>query len=121
MAKNLRSKISSGDTLIVFDVNNTATEQFLADVGADSHTAVAKDVKEVAEKSVCLISLAIFALFNSNDELFFPKKMYDLSWGCAFCAVLHLILTTHQSQSSDYYQPSPCYEIYKLHCRAKPD
>jgi len=53
MAKNLRSKISSSDTLIVFDVNTEASHQFLAEAGLNSTTAIAKDVKEVAEKSVC--------------------------------------------------------------------
>lgn len=73
MAKNLRSKISSNDTLIVFDVNNTATEQFLVDVGRDSHTAVAKDVREVAEKSVSFLCYP--ADSPSPDELFFPLYM----------------------------------------------
>jgi len=55
MAKNLRGRIASSDTLIVFDVNAKATEQFLAEAGINSTTAIAKDVKEVAEKSVCKI------------------------------------------------------------------
>lgn len=79
MAKNLRSKISSSDTLIVFDVNATATEQFLADVGSDSHTAIAKDVREVAEKSVCSINNLLHP-YHSPDEHVFPI-IYDLSWG----------------------------------------
>ncbi len=57
MAKNLRAKIQESDTLIVHDVNTTATHEFLEEVeeGKDSGwkaTSIAQDVREVAENAV---------------------------------------------------------------------
>jgi hypothetical protein len=52
MAKNLRAKIPAEDTLFVHDVNTAATKKFL-----DEHpqgVRVADNVRELAEKAVCL-------------------------------------------------------------------
>lgn len=49
MATNLRNKIPSSDTMVIHDVNPAVTEQFSKEVG---NVTVAKDVREVAEKSV---------------------------------------------------------------------
>jgi hypothetical protein len=52
MARNLRAKIPAEDTLFVHDVNTTATKKFL-----EEHfqgVRVANNVREVAEKSVCV-------------------------------------------------------------------
>jgi hypothetical protein len=64
MAKNLRAKIPAEDTLFVHDVNTAATKKFL-----DEHpqgVRVADNVREVAEKAVCVIP---FSFSLSNDEL----------------------------------------------------
>jgi hypothetical protein len=54
MAKNLRQKISPSDTLLVQDVNPSATKRFAAEFGNDYDVQVVDTVKEVAEKSVSL-------------------------------------------------------------------
>ena len=61
MATNLRSKISSSDTLIIHDVNPKVTEQFAKEVG---NVTVAQNVREVAENSV-----RIGQLRATNDAL----------------------------------------------------
>ena len=76
MAKNLRSKIPKEDKLVVFDVNNKATEDFLGvfKAGMDTpnvgETTVAKDVRKVAENSVCTRSKHNYLVSMMN--LYFP-------------------------------------------------
>lgn len=50
MAKNLRTKISSSDTMLIHDVNPTVTQSFKEEVG---NVEIAKTVREVAENTVC--------------------------------------------------------------------
>lgn len=50
MAKNLRAKIPSSDTLIVHDRNTEATANFVQEVGAG--VEVANSPRGVAERSV---------------------------------------------------------------------
>jgi hypothetical protein len=57
MAKNLRAKIPTEDTLFVHDVNTAATKKFL-----DEHpqgVRVAANVREVAEKAVSSINICL--------------------------------------------------------------
>lgn len=49
MARNLRAKIGSSDTLTIHDVNPDVTKKFAEEVG---NVTVAKNVREVAEHSV---------------------------------------------------------------------
>jgi hypothetical protein len=49
MAKNLRSKIPSSDTMIIHDVNPAVTDSFAKEMG---NVTVAQSVREVAENSV---------------------------------------------------------------------
>ena len=51
MAKNLRAKIQESDTMVIHDVNTKALEKFKSEVG---NVEVAKNVREVAEKTVCI-------------------------------------------------------------------
>ena len=51
MAKNLRAKIQESDTMVIHDVNSKALEKFKSEVG---NVEVAKNVREVAEKTVCV-------------------------------------------------------------------
>jgi 3-hydroxyisobutyrate dehydrogenase-like beta-hydroxyacid dehydrogenase len=60
MARNLRAKIPVEDTLFVHDVNTAATQKFL-----DEHpqgVRVASNVREVAEKAVCVTLLPLLLL-----------------------------------------------------------
>jgi hypothetical protein len=50
MAKNLRTKINTSDTLVINDVNDTATQKFVEEVGGN--VTIAKTVREVAEQTV---------------------------------------------------------------------
>ena len=50
MARNLRTKISESDTMVIHDVNPTACESLAKEIG---NVEVAKSVREVAEKAVC--------------------------------------------------------------------
>lgn len=55
MARNLRSKISPKDSLVVYDVNRSATQQFMQELEgqeARATTNIAEEPKEVAEESV---------------------------------------------------------------------
>lgn len=52
MAKNLRAKIPESDTMVINDVNDSATQQFVKEVG---NVTIAKTVREVAEQTVCAI------------------------------------------------------------------
>jgi 3-hydroxyisobutyrate/3-hydroxypropionate dehydrogenase len=60
MAKNLRAKIPSSDTLIVHDVNPAVCEQFSSE-HSNSGVEIASAVRDVAEKSVSLFA-SIFAI-----------------------------------------------------------
>lgn len=51
MAKNLRAKLPKDDTLVIHDVNTSATANFTKEVGQKG-VHVAENVREVAEKSV---------------------------------------------------------------------
>jgi hypothetical protein len=73
MAKNLRSKIKESDTMIIHDVNESALKKFKDEMG---NVEIAKDVREVAEKSVCINMRCYKAHFQ--DECF--CSIYDLSW-----------------------------------------
>ena len=53
MAKNLRAKIQESDTMVIHDVNSKALEKFKSEVG---NVEVAKSVREVAEKTVCVLA-----------------------------------------------------------------
>jgi hypothetical protein len=80
MARNLRAKIPAEDTLFVHDVNTAATKRFLEE--HPQGVRVANNVREVAEKAVCVI--AFFS--TAYDELIF--LINDLSWGSLFVALL---------------------------------
>jgi hypothetical protein len=60
MAKNLREKLSKDDTITIFDVNDTATQKFVEEVGGN--VTIAKTVREVAEQTVR------FTLTRGRDE-----------------------------------------------------
>lgn len=55
MAKNLRLKIPVDDSLVIFDVNQSASKMFLEEMGsaASGGVVVAGSVSEVTEQSVC--------------------------------------------------------------------
>jgi 3-hydroxyisobutyrate dehydrogenase-like beta-hydroxyacid dehydrogenase len=57
MAKNLRAKIPAEDTLFVHDVNTAATKKFLEE--HPQGVRVAKNVREVAENAVCVLTFLI--------------------------------------------------------------
>ena len=73
MAKNLRSKIKESDTMVIHDVNEAALKKFKDEMG---NVEIAKDVREVAEKSVCTHVRRYKTCFQ--DERF--CSIYDLSW-----------------------------------------
>ena len=50
MAKNLRAKIPSEDTLFVYDINTESTKKFLEE--NSNGVRIAGTVREVAEKAV---------------------------------------------------------------------
>lgn len=54
MAKNLRTKIPAGDTMIIHDVNPTILEQFQAE---HQGVRIAKDVREVSETADTIITV----------------------------------------------------------------
>lgn len=74
MAKNLRTKIPDSDTMYIHDVNTAALDSFVKEVGK---VTIAKNVREVAENTVCLAS-SLPQLFwekperDSYDDLLFP-------------------------------------------------
>lgn len=61
MAKNLRAKLPADDVVIVHDINEAATSSLAKEFGADMKVLVARNVREVAERSVsrknCLINV----------------------------------------------------------------
>lgn len=56
MAKNLRSKLPSDDTLIVHDINEAATKKLVSEAPGGQGVTIAGSVREVAEKAVKLPS-----------------------------------------------------------------
>lgn len=58
MAKNLRTKIPESDTMYIHDVNTAALDAFVKEVGK---VTVAKNVREVAENTVCATHAPIHA------------------------------------------------------------
>ena len=61
MARNLRNKIKDTDTMVIHDVNPAACENFAKEVGK---VEIAKNVREVAEKTVCEVTLRSFCSTN---------------------------------------------------------
>ena len=61
MAQNLRAKIPSSDTLVIYDRNTEATTKFMQEVGGtangDMGIEVAGSPRQVAEKSVSTSSI----------------------------------------------------------------
>ena len=53
MAKNIRQKISNDSTVVVYDINHAALEQFVKDFGSHGPIIAAGSPKEVAEHAVC--------------------------------------------------------------------
>lgn len=53
MAKNLRAKLPAEDKLVIHDVDPKAVETFAREAGGNTH--VARDAREVAVESVCLL------------------------------------------------------------------
>lgn len=53
MAKNVRQKISNDSTVVVYDINHVALEQFVKDFGRHGPIIAAGSPKEVAELAVC--------------------------------------------------------------------
>lgn len=56
MAKNLRQKINKSDTMVINDVNDTATQKFAEEIG---NVTIAKTVREVAEQTVRFTSFKV--------------------------------------------------------------
>lgn len=54
MAKNLRTKIPSSDTMFIHDVNPAVTESFAKEIG---NVTIAKNVREVAENSETILTV----------------------------------------------------------------
>jgi len=71
MAKNLRQKLPSDDTLIVEDINKDASRKF-ADELKSFQVVVADSPREVAEKAVCKISFRWTYCIMMN---LFPREM----------------------------------------------
>ena len=60
MAQNLRAKIPSGDTLVIYDRNTEAATKFMQEVGGTANgegIEVASSPRQVAEKSVSTSSM----------------------------------------------------------------
>lgn len=53
MAKNIRQKVSSDSTVVVYDINHAAVEQFVKDFSRHGPIVTAGSPKEVAELAVC--------------------------------------------------------------------
>ena len=57
MAQNLRAKIPSSDTLVIYDRNTEATTKFMQEIGGTANgegIEVASSPRQVAEKSVSI-------------------------------------------------------------------
>ncbi|EMF09699.1 3-hydroxyisobutyrate dehydrogenase [Sphaerulina musiva SO2202] len=57
MAKNLRTKIKPDDTMIIHDVNEQITKQFVDEMGSVGPVTAAQDVREVAENSSTILTV----------------------------------------------------------------
>ncbi|KAK6539760.1 hypothetical protein TWF694_009955 [Orbilia ellipsospora] len=61
MAKNLRSKIPATDSLMVFDINNSATSQFVEETSSSTNTGasvtIAKNLQDVARVSDTVLTM----------------------------------------------------------------
>jgi carbamoylphosphate synthase small subunit len=57
MAKNLRTKLPAEDKLVIHDVDTKALETFAREAGSSTH--VAKNAREVAEKSVGVLPASL--------------------------------------------------------------
>ena len=77
MAKNLRTKIPSSDTMYIHDVNPAVTESCAKEIG---NVTIANNVREVAENSVCT---RCTAPEHCYDEYY--CFAYDLSWQRKLC------------------------------------
>lgn len=64
MARNLRLKIPADDSLVIFDVNQSASKKFLDEMGsaASGGVVVAGSVSDVAEQSVRFFFASFFSL-----------------------------------------------------------
>ena len=70
MAKNLRAKIPEGDTMTVFDVNQTALDKFSQEA-VPAGVGVAKSPREVVENSVSLKRCILDILHCMMSLLFY--------------------------------------------------
>ena len=52
MAKNIRQKVSNDSTIVVYDINHAALEQFVKDFSHHGPIVTAGSPKEVAELAV---------------------------------------------------------------------
>ena len=92
MAKNLREKINKSDTMVINDVNDAATQQFMEEVG---NVTIAKTVREVAEQTVRRTVLEadttcpVYPQSPSNDV---NCSINDLSWGSSTLILITQIL-----------------------------
>lgn len=68
MAKNLRAKIAESDTMVVNDVNAEACSKLQKEVG---NIEIVKSVREVAEKTVCEITIPPSCIFQDEPILFY--------------------------------------------------
>ena len=66
MAKNIRQKIPEPCTLVVYDINTDAVENFVGEFGNGSNIKAASSPKEVAELAV--------SEGPSIETIFFPVK-----------------------------------------------
>ena len=75
MAKNLRNKIATTDTMLIHDVNPAVTKAFADELG---NVKIANSVREIAENTVRWPRLDCDTPAQ-DEHLSFPS-MYDLSW-----------------------------------------
>ena len=72
MAKNLSAKMALSDTLVIYDRNTEATNQFVHEAknsgNNGTEVVIARCVREVAEKSVSIYSLSSQSFINLYDE-----------------------------------------------------
>lgn len=68
MATNLRNKIDKSDTMFIHDVNPAVTKKFADEVG---NVTVAKDVREVAENTVCHATIPCHCTPFQDESILF--------------------------------------------------
>ena len=73
MAKNLRAKLPAGDTLLISDRAEGATDKFVQEAGNTGGLEVVKSTKEVAERSVCTSLVEPPMLFSLSVRLANPS------------------------------------------------